>query len=59
MFMVRDEIVKWLINERFIQKTGDVKHLTYRELVAKYQECVKQYHATSKHLEEMVGETIQ
>lgn len=59
MFMVKDEIVKWLINERFVQKTADVKHLSYKQLFKKYQECVQQYQAMNQHLESLVGETVQ
>lgn len=59
MFMIKDEIVKWLINERFVQKTADVKHLSYKQLCKKYQECVEQCQAMNKHLENLVGETVQ
>lgn len=58
MFMVKDEIVKWLINEGFIQKTGDIKHLSYQQLVAKYQVCVKQYQASKEYLESLAGFSI-
>jgi hypothetical protein len=57
--MIKDEIVKWLINERFVQKTADVKHLSYKQLCKKYQECVEQCQAMNKHLENLVGETVQ
>lgn len=57
--MVKDEIVKWLINEKFITKTSDVRHLAYEQLIKKYQACVKQYETTNKHLESLVGETLQ
>lgn len=56
--MVRDEIVKWLINEGFIQRTADVKQLSYQQLLAKYHACVKQYQATKEHLESVTGDTI-
>lgn len=56
--MVRNEIVKWLINEGFIQRTADVKQLSYPQLLAKYHACVKQYQATKEHLESVTGDTI-
>lgn len=37
MYTVRDEIIKFLINEKVIAKRADVKHLTYRQLLSKYK----------------------
>jgi hypothetical protein len=58
VFTMRDEILKWLVNERFIQKSSDVKELTYPQLFAKYEACVQQYQATKEHLESVTGDTI-
>jgi len=36
MYTVKDEIVKWLVNEHYIQKAGDVKKMSYAKLLEKY-----------------------
>lgn len=36
-YNVKDEIVKWLINEGHIKTPYDIRYLTYRQLILYYQ----------------------
>ena len=58
MHMVKDEIVKWLINENFILKSSDVKGLTYKQLVKKYQDCIKKHEKIKEHLDSTTSNSI-
>ena len=41
MYTVRDEIIKYLINEKKIASRKDVKFMSYKQLLAKYKACIQ------------------
>ena len=40
MFTVREEIIKWMINEGHIKSSKDVKKLNYKNLLKKYFDLI-------------------
>ena len=49
--MIKNKITKWLIDEKFIQKANDIRQLSHKQLVKKYQGCVK----IKEHLESITS----